>query len=54
MYKRQDVKTSDGRYDFRCVDDANAIYEEFREWQYDADEEIISLEYFGEGSKFDE
>jgi len=50
----KDVKTSDGRYDFRCVDDANAIYEEFREWQYDADEEIISLEYFGEGSEFDE
>jgi len=48
----KDIKTPNNKYDFTCVDDANAIYDEFREWQLDADEEIISLAYIGKDSEF--
>ena len=38
------------------VMNGNSIRQEFNEWLSDnyKDQEIISLEYFGEGSKFDE
>tara|TARA_B100000927_G_scaffold60357_1_gene46966 strand:+ start:31 stop:237 length:207 start_codon:yes stop_codon:yes gene_type:complete len=42
--------------DYKDVINGNAIREEFHEWLYDnhKDQEVISLEYIGEGSKFDE
>ena len=55
----EDVKVKDGHFDFRCVEDATAISQEFDEWleardrneQYDID--VIWLEYIGEGSDYD-
>ena len=55
----KDVKVKDGHFDFRCVEDATAISQEFEEWleardrkeQYDID--VIWLEYIGEGSDYD-
>ena len=55
----KDVKVKDGHFDFRCVEDATAICQEFDEWleakdrkeQYDID--VIWLEYIGEGSDYD-
>jgi len=44
------------RGDFKEVVNGDSIRQEFNEWLSDnyKDQEIISLEYFGEGSKFDE
>ena len=44
------------RDDFEEVVNGDSIRQEFDEWLSDnyKDQEIISLEYFGEGSKFDE
>ena len=44
------------RDDFEEVVNGDSIRQEFREWLSDnyEDQEIISLEYIGEGSKFDE
>ena len=55
----KDVKVKNNHFDFRCVDDATAIHQEFDEWleakdrkeQYDID--VIWLEYIGEGSEYD-
>ena len=55
----EDVKVKNGHFDFRCVEDATAISQEFEEWleakdrkeQYDID--VIWLEYIGEGSEYD-
>ena len=37
------------------IEDAESIRQEFKEWiqPTDDDHDILSLEYFGEGSKFD-
>ena len=42
--------------DFEEVVNGDSIRQEFREWLSDdyKDQQIISLEYIGEGSKFDE
>ena len=44
------------RDDFDEVVNGDSIRQEFNEWLSDnyKDQEIISLEYIGEGSKFDE
>ena len=44
------------RDDFEEVVNGDSIRQEFNEWLSDnyKDQEIISLEYIGEGSKFDE
>ena len=44
------------RGDFEEVVNGDSIRQEFNEWLSDnyKDQEIISLEYIGEGSKFDE
>ena len=44
------------RGDFEEDVNGDSIRQEFNEWLSDnyKDQEIISLEYFGEGSKFDE
>ena len=44
------------RDDFEEVVNGDSIRQEFREWLSDdyKDQQIISLEYIGEGSKFDE
>ncbi len=44
------------RGDFEEVVNGDSIRQEFNEWLSDnyEDQEIISLEYIGEGSKFDE
>ena len=55
----KDVKVKNGHFDFRCVEDATAISQEFEEWleakdrkeQYDID--VLWLEYIGEGSEYD-
>ena len=55
----KDVEVKNGHFDFRCVEDATAISQEFEEWleakdrkeQYDID--VIWLEYIGEGSDYD-
>ena len=55
----KDVKVKNGHFDFRCVEDATAISQEFDEWleakdrkeQYDID--VLWLEYIGEGSEYD-
>ena len=55
----KDVEVKNGHFDFRCVEDATAISQEFEEWleakdrkeQYDID--VIWLEYIGEGSEYD-
>tara|TARA_B100001287_G_C22561316_1_gene471586 strand:- start:193 stop:396 length:204 start_codon:yes stop_codon:yes gene_type:complete len=41
-------------YDMKCVSNACAIHDEFREWFDDALEEhdVISLTYIGEGSEY--
>ncbi len=56
---RELTKDVSNHCDFRCVQDANAIREEFSEWietksrkeMYDID--VIYLEYIGEGSDYD-
>ena len=55
----KEVKVKNNHFDFRCVEDATAISQEFDEWleakdrkeQYDID--VIWLEYIGEGSEYD-
>ncbi len=44
------------RRDFEEVVNGDSIRQEFNEWLSDnyEDQDIISLEYIGEGSKFDE
>ena len=55
----EDVKVKDNHYDFRCVEDATAISQEFEEWleakdRNNADDiDVIFLEYIGEGSEYD-
>ena len=55
----KDVKVKDNHYDFRCVEDATAISQEFEEWleakdRNNADDvDVIFLEYIGEGSEYD-
>ena len=55
----KDVKVKDNHYDFRCVEDATAISQEFEEWleakdRNNADEvDVIFLEYIGQGSEYD-
>ena len=55
----EDVKVKDNHYDFRCVEDATAISQEFEEWleakdRNNADEvDVIFLEYIGQGSEYD-
>ena len=50
------IKELCSRRDFEEVVNGDSIRQEFNEWLSDnyKDQEIISLEYFGEGSKFDE
>ena len=55
----KDVEVKNGHFDFRCVEDATSISQEFDEWleakdrkeQYDID--VVWLEYIGEGSEYD-
>ena len=55
----KEVKVKNNHFDFRCVEDATAISQEFDEWleakdrkeQYDID--VLWLEYIGEGSEYD-
>ena len=55
----KDVKVKNGHFDFRCVDDATAISQEFEEWleakdRNTADDiDVIFLEYIGQGSDYD-
>ena len=55
----EDVKVKNNHYDFRCVEDATAISQEFEEWleakdRNNADDvDVIFLEYIGEGSEYD-
>ena len=55
----KDVKVNNGHFDFRCVDDATAISQEFEEWleakdRNNADDvDVIFLEYIGQGSEYD-
>ena len=55
----KDVKVKNNHYDFRCVEDATAISQEFEEWleakdRNNADDiDVIFLEYIGEGSEYD-
>ena len=55
----KDVKVKNGHFDFRCVDDATAISQEFEEWleakdRNTADDiDVIFLEYIGQGSEYD-
>ena len=55
----EDVKVKDNHYDFRCVEDATAISQEFEEWleakdRNNADDiDVIFLEYIGKGSEYD-
>ena len=50
------IKELCSRRDFEEVVNGDSIRQEFNEWLSDnyKDQEIISLEYIGEGSKFDE
>ena len=55
----KDVKVKNGHFDFRCVEDATAISQEFEEWleakdRNNADDvDVIFLEYIGQGSEYD-
>ena len=55
----KDVKVKNGHFDFRCVEDATAISQEFEEWleakdRNTADDiDVIFLEYIGQGSEYD-
>ena len=55
----KDVKVNNNHYDFRCVEDANAIREEFNEWleaksrKQKNNIDVLYLEYIGEGSDYD-
>ena len=55
----EDVKVKNGHFDFRCVEDATAISQEFEEWleakdRNNADDiDVIFLEYIGKGSEYD-
>ena len=55
----EDVKVKNNHYDFRCVEDATAISQEFEEWleakdRNNADDvDVIFLEYIGQGSEYD-
>ena len=55
----KDVKVKNGHFDFRCVEDATAISQEFEEWleakdRNNADDiDVIFLEYIGKGSEYD-
>ena len=50
------IKELCSRRDFEEVVNGDSIRQEFNEWLSDnyKDQEIISLEYIGEGSEFDE
>jgi len=53
------VKVNDNQLDFRCVEDANSIREEFNEWinaesrNNKNDIDVLFLEYIGKGSEYD-
>ncbi len=55
----KNVKVNDNQLDFRCVEDATAICQEFDEWleaksRKEMNEiDVIFLEYIGEGSEYD-
>ena len=55
----KEVKVKDNHFDFRCVEDATAICQEFDEWlgaksRKEMNEiDVIFLEYIGEGSEYD-
>ena len=55
----KDVKVKNNHFDFRCVEDATAISQEFEEWleakdRNNADDiDVIFLEYIGKGSEYD-
>ena len=55
----EDVKVKNSHFDFRCVEDATAISQEFEEWleakdRNNADDiDVIFLEYIGKGSEYD-
>ena len=55
----KDVKVKNNHFDFRCVEDATAICQEFDEWlgaksRKEMNEiDVIFLEYIGEGSEYD-
>jgi len=55
----KDVKVKNNHYDFRCVEDATAISQEFEEWLEAKDRkeqnniDVIWLEYIGDGSQYD-
>ena len=53
------VKVNDNQLDFRCVEDANSIRQEFNEWinaesrNIKNDIDVLFLEYIGKGSEYD-
>ena len=53
------VKVNNNQLDFRCVEDANSIREEFNEWinaesrNSKNDIDVLFLEYIGKGSEYD-
>jgi len=55
----KEVKVKNNHFDFRCVEDATAICQEFDEWlgaksRKEMNEiDVIFLEYIGEGSEYD-
>ena len=55
----KDVKVKNNHFDFRCVEDATSICQEFDEWlgaksRKEMNEiDVIFLEYIGEGSEYD-
>ena len=55
----KEVKVKNNHFDFRCVEDANSIREEFNEWinaesrNNKNDIDVLFLEYIGKGSEYD-
>ena len=55
----KEVKVKNNHFDFRCVEDATAISQEFEEWleakdcNTADDIDVIFLEYIGQGSEYD-
>ena len=55
----KNVKVNDNQLDFRCVEDANSIRQEFNEWinaesrNIKNDIDVLFLEYIGKGSEYD-
>jgi len=55
----KEVKVKNNHFDFRCVEDATAICQEFNEWinaesrNIKNDIDVLFLEYIGKGSEYD-